>query len=323
MNENDQNTLLTSSQAAELLQVHSSTVKRWCDGGSMETRRTPGGHRRIHLHEALRAARSRDITTFLDPFHPWETNVWLAVSQVEADRGYRRFINLAMGWLGRGETDLLTLFLAEVGRRPSVPFTEFLDQGIRGFMTRVGEDWLSGRLAIGEEHMATQVVLEALIRLRPGWSFGGGRRPGETHPSSRPVAVVGGLEGDHHELGALGVRVLLERNGWRVYYLGADVPVEELGRIQRAQGADLVCISGGPGTQLPDLHRIFSVLSQTYRPDHPYHLAMGGTFPHLPERPLPPGPFLSRVVLDSAQEFQSFIDGLAGPNRTPTTQEAS
>jgi excisionase family DNA binding protein len=320
MDQSASKTLLTSSQTAELVGVHSSTVKRWCDNGAMETLKTPGGHRRINLRDALDTARSHEISTFLDPFHPWEGNVWTAVTQIEASNSYKRFQSLALGWLIRGETDLLTWFLAEVGQRPQIPFTEFLDRGIRGFMSKVGEDWLAGRLAIGEEHMATQVVLEALLRLRPGWS--GPRDEHAPDPSSRPVAVVGGVEGDYHELGALGVRVLLERNGWRVYYLGANVPAEELSRIQRAQGANLVCISGGPGTQIPELQRVVSVLGQFSRPDHPFHLALGGAFPDLSDRSLPRGPFLSQAVLGTAEAFQDWVDELTGPNEVPDTRTA-
>lgn len=293
--------LLTSSKVADLLGVHPSTVKRWCDEGTLPARRTEGGHRRINLNDALATARTQGIPTFLDPFHPWEANVWLAVSEVEEKQSFDRLHNLALGWLTNGSPDFMGRLLFEVGNRPAVPFTSFLDQGIRGFMARVGEEWQGGRLGIGEEHMASQMVGEVLIRLRPGWNNLGRPSAGPKEPP--PVAIVGAMEGDHHDLGAQAVRVLLEREGWRVYYLGADVPVEEFAEIQRAQGATLVCVSFSPRNTLPDLQRAIRVLTEFYRPESPYALGVGGSLGELSREPVTETPFTSLSIPSSTEEF--------------------
>lgn len=308
MNVSSKDILLTSTSVGEILNVHSSTVKRWCDEGVLRSEKTSGGHRRIHLRDALEAARVMEITTSLSPFHPWEANVWLATSEIEDLGSYRRLHNLALGWLARGEADLLGRLLYEVGRRPSIPFPDFLDQGIRGLMAQVGEAWQEGRLVVGEEHMATQVVAEALLRLRPGWDrVGVEGMDGET---TRPVAVVGAVEGDQHELGALAVRVILEMEGWRVYYLGADVPVEEFASIQHFQGATLVCISFSRRNHLPDLQRALRVLGEFYREDSPYALALGGALGHISDEGVYQGPFQSLSISRSAQEFLEWVRSL-------------
>src|SRR5688500_4332747 len=49
--------LLTTSQAASLLQVHESSVKRWSNGGLVSPSKTTGGHRRIALPALLDLAR--------------------------------------------------------------------------------------------------------------------------------------------------------------------------------------------------------------------------------------------------------------------------
>lgn len=309
MTEKSEGMLLTSSRVADLLDVHPSTVKRWCDDGTLASDRTEGGHRRINLRDALETARRRGVSTFLDFFHPWEANVWLAVSEAEEDGSFRRVHNLALGWLSSGDTDLLGRFLYEVGTRPGIPFHRFLDEGIRDLMARVGEEWQGGRLVVGEEHMASQVVLEVLIRLRHGWERSGLPEPGPVDPL--PVAVVGSMEGDHHDLGAQSVRVLLEREGWRVYYLGPDVPVEEFAEIQWAQGASLVCISFSPRSALPDVQRAVRVLGEFYRPERPYALALGGSLDDFPEDEISPGPFEARSVSRSTLEFLGWFRTLS------------
>jgi excisionase family DNA binding protein len=181
--------LLTTSAAAELLGVHPSTIKRWSDEGTISSAKTQGGHRRIHLTDILELARERGISTPLDPFRPWEANVWLAVSAAAGSDGFHRLIGLALGWLARGEIDLLSRLFFEVGRREEIPFTRFLDEGVRGFMASVGDEWRKGRLQVGEEHMATQVVLDALSRLRITRESALPPSPWPIAP--RPVAVVG------------------------------------------------------------------------------------------------------------------------------------
>jgi excisionase family DNA binding protein len=297
--------LLTTSAAAELLGVHPSTVKRWSDDGTIPSRKTEGGHRRIHLTDILKVARDRASPTFLDPFSPWESNVWFAVSAAAGPEGFERLIGLALGWLARGETDLLGRLFFEVGRREEISFTRFLDEGIRGFMARVGEEWRKGRLQVGEEHMATQVVLEALLRLRMSRESASLPPPGPVEP--KPVAIVGSMEGDYHDLGAQAIRSVLEREGWKVYYLGPNVPVEEFANVQQAQVADLVCVSFSANNTLPDLQRATKVLGQFYRPRTPYALALGGPFRDVSAGEIGEGPFEDLSFSTSAMEFHAWL----------------
>lgn len=302
--------LLTTSAAAELFGVHSSTVKRWCDDGTIPFRKTEGGHRRMHLADLLGVARARGISTFLDPFNPWEPNVWLAVSAASGPEGFGRLHGLALGWLARGEVDLLGRLFFEVGRRDEVPFTRFLDEGIRGFMASVGKEWKKGRLQVGEEHLATQVVLEVLLRLRVDRESDSLPPPGPATP--RPVAIVGSMEGDQHDLGAQAIRFVLEREGWKVYYLGPDVPVEEFGTVQQAQMADLVCISFSANNSLPDLQRAVKVLGRFYHPRAPYALALGGPLPDVTSEDIGGGPFEGLSFSTSAGDFHTWLQSRSG-----------
>lgn len=52
-------TWLTLSEAAELLNVHPTTLRRWSDSGDIPTLVTPGGHRRFAATDLARFARER------------------------------------------------------------------------------------------------------------------------------------------------------------------------------------------------------------------------------------------------------------------------
>lgn len=168
--------------------------------------------------------------------------------------------------------------------------------------------------------MATQVIQEVLLRLRKGW---------ERHPLPRgpvedlPVAVVGAMEGDEHDMGAQVVRVLLEQEEWRVYYLGANVPVEEFASVQAAQAAKLVCISFSPKNTLPDIQRAIKVLGEFYRPRLPYALAVGGTLQDVSPEELSPGPFEDLSFSRSGRDFLAWLRSSPCDGSTEEAKEPS
>lgn len=303
---------LTTSEVAELLAVHASTVKRWCNDGDLPSEKTPGGHRRVHLEDAVAFARARDIPNVLTPFHPYEPHVWSALTEVRTLGSFRRLHTLAMGWVARGELRRLTALFDALVRDPAVPFCRFCDEGLRGFMGQVGEAWAEGRLRIADEHLVTQAMTEVLLKYRADQQD---EAVGTRTEEGRPVAVVGALEGNQHQVGSLCVRILLERLGWDVYYLGSDVPVEEFAVIQRGREASLVCVSVPPGTQMGDLARALRILGEFYDPDRPYTLALGGGLPSL-DGPLG-GPFAAsrgfRSCLEMREALQAdFVSVLSG-----------
>ena len=55
----DKETWLTLTQAADRLDVHPTTLRRWADNGDLPVMRTPGGHRRFAASEVKRFAERR------------------------------------------------------------------------------------------------------------------------------------------------------------------------------------------------------------------------------------------------------------------------
>lgn len=100
-------------------------------------------------------------------------------------------------------------------------------------LERVGGAWASGKLCIASEHVASALVrdsLSGLLRRLP-------KRP------EAELAAVGTPEGEHHELGALLAAVTVALQGYRVLYLGADLPASEIVRAARGAKASIVALS--------------------------------------------------------------------------------
>ena len=113
--------------------------------------------------------------------------------------------------------------------------------GIAGFIAhvaapllrRVGDEWHAGRLSIAQEHHATSLVRGVLI----------GALQAGNPPSDAPAVVVATTAGERHEIGALFVAALALAQGWRVTYLGADLPADDIVQAATSTNARAVAIS--------------------------------------------------------------------------------
>ncbi len=108
----------------------------------------------------------------------------------------------------------------------------------------VGRRWQTGQLTVAQEHAATatvQFVLSSLYMELPRAA------------PARGVAVVAGVPGEMHQVGAHMVADTLEGDGWRVHFLGVDVPVGALIQTVEEQQATLVGLSLTMPGNLPTL----------------------------------------------------------------------
>lgn len=64
---------LTLSEAAELLGVHPTTLRRWADNGKIPVKMTPGGHRRFLRTELLNYIHGEDVPP---PIHETTGRAW-------------------------------------------------------------------------------------------------------------------------------------------------------------------------------------------------------------------------------------------------------
>lgn len=100
-------------------------------------------------------------------------------------------------------------------------------------MHEIGEKWRNGEVRILHEHMATEVVRQFLHHNGTKQRLNG----------SAPCAVVTTPAGQMHEFGALLVAEAAASDGWRVRYLGPNLPAEEIAAAAKHFAARVVCLS--------------------------------------------------------------------------------
>jgi MerR family transcriptional regulator, light-induced transcriptional regulator len=130
----------------------------------------------------------------------------------------------------------------------------FLDALAAPLLRTVGAEWHSGRLSIAQEHLATAVVRQVVSSITAALD----------RIDSAGTFLVASLAGDRHEVGALLAAAAAAGEGWRVVYLGADVPTAEVAKSALTTGADAVGVSivflDDPERVLEDLRHLRRLL---------------------------------------------------------------
>jgi methanogenic corrinoid protein MtbC1 len=85
-------------------------------------------------------------------------------------------------------------------------------------LVSIGEAWFRGEIRVTTEHFASAFVRGKLMALM------------QAYPTRRsaPVILVGCAPNEQHEIGSLMVAVLLRSQGYRVEYMGPDIPIRDL-----------------------------------------------------------------------------------------------
>lgn len=297
---------LTTRQASSLLGVHESSVKRWCDRGALVCQLTPGGHRRLDLGTLLSFARQSKSSASILALGGFETDAWLGSEELRAGRESQRLLERAFSWLKDGRSDHLTSLLRFLLDQGHV-VESLCDSVLAPLAHRIGDEWQAGRTGIGDEHRMFHVLLDALQSLRR-------RRLLE---DDAPAAVVATAEGNRHELGAQMVRLALETRGWRVIYLGADLPTEDVAAQQIRADAMLVCLSFAPPQVPSDVDRILRSLALHYGSGEAPAIAVGGATGMFSKLNQPVYPFPTVRAYALIDRFSRWADDYRSTHRMP------
>lgn len=146
----------------------------------------------------------------------------------------------------RLDRDRLALLLAEHRRR--MDMGSFGREIVMPLGEVIGDLWALGKLSVAVEHLASEVVVQ---QLKADLASG---------PANGPVLLAACLSGEHHEWGFLVTLTQLQSRGWRVHYLGADLPTKDIveatwtliPRVVAISAADPVNVT----QRLPELRRL-------------------------------------------------------------------
>ena len=162
----------------------------------------------------------------------------------------------------------------------------------------IGEGWHRGEVSVAAEHFSSRFVEGKLITLLTAY----------VDNQAGPLAVIGCAQAEQHELGAIMLALFMRWAGFRVIYLGQNVPnstVEETIRQLRPQ------ILGLSATTIEAAHSLTEVgqIITRMEPPRPTFIFGGMAFYERPDlRGRIQGQFLEgdvrKIVRDLAAQFK-------------------
>lgn len=216
--------LLSPRQAAEILGVSESTVRRWVDDARLPARRTHGKHRRIERTALLAFARREGLGITPSVTVAAGRGGRVAPPAELADRLYELVI---------GGSDAASQLVIEAVQH-NVAAEVISDQVIAPAMRRIGDDWETGAVSIYREHAATQLVHAAISA---------GRAALAPPSPGAPRALSAALSGDPYSLAPALAAFVLHALDYDALFIGPDTPAAEVCRSIAELGPRLVALS--------------------------------------------------------------------------------
>ncbi len=239
MSDTDSAATYSIKAVAEATGLTVETLRAWERRyGVIEPKRGPGGHRLYTSHDVLRLRRLRETTARGHPIGKIAHLSNEALSRLISDRPASRDDVAAQALIERilaavdgyqpAECDqAMTMAFALLS--PLVAVRSVLSPALR----EVGERWHRGEMCIAQERIASNCVRRQLISLL--YTF--------NSVAEGAAVVFATLSGERHELGILMYATIAASLKVRTFYLGPDLPVEEMARCALEIGATAVAIS--------------------------------------------------------------------------------
>jgi DNA-binding transcriptional MerR regulator len=149
---------------------------------------------------------------------------------------------------------------------PTVACQKFLVPLLR----EIGERWHGGSLSVAAEHFGTSMVRGKLTALLETMRH---RRKG-------PRVICACPPGEQHEAGLLMFAIEAATQGWDTVYLGANVPLADLGAVVKTSKPDLVALSLVLRREADDLYELLTAAQAELHGACPLLVGGRGLFGH-------------------------------------------
>lgn len=143
-----------------------------------------------------------------------------------------------------------------------------INDGLMKGMRQVSEDFSNLKVYLPEVMLAAEAMKAALSILEP-------KILEKKLTEEKKKVVIGTIQGDIHDIGKNIVALLLKANGFEVYDLGRDVPVDEFIKKAEEVKADIIAASTLLSTSMPYMEDLIKMLNERNLRDK-YIVMVGG-----------------------------------------------
>ncbi|MAJ45441.1 MAG: hypothetical protein CMF96_11960 [Candidatus Marinimicrobia bacterium] len=222
-----------SYQAAEIMNVNVSTIKRWTDAKKLDCTQTAGGHRKFtlyHINEFLKRSKKKhqiNIYKISDSLNE------ILCSHIES-LDYNQLRIYFFDILLKGETSRITSILEALYLK-SIPLHEIYDNLVNPTLSKIGISWYNGEITIASEHLASNTLNKAINNLNYLII---------NEKNESPVIVLlFGVKNNNHSLPLQMTEQIFLTYGHKVINCSANTPVFSLKELIETRNPNIILIS--------------------------------------------------------------------------------
>lgn len=239
-----------SDEAAKILGVNVSTIKRWTDSGKLECMRTAGGHRKFimkHLSKFLETNRKKTAQVNLFPLEN-ETDIKISSHILKGDFSFlaKQIKKHALKSNREKVQKILNgLYLAQY------PLHVIYDHLLTPVLHEIGNMWENKKLGVIEEHLASQTIRDSINRLQGIIKI----------PAiKKGKALCINLSSELHDIALKMVDHILEIRGYKVYFSGQNTPIKKFESVIDNFKPDRIYVSSTYIEDLEPMQKEFELL---------------------------------------------------------------
>jgi excisionase family DNA binding protein len=224
---------INSEEAAKILGVNVSTIKRWTDAGKLSCIKTVGGHRKFllpHLTEFVKIYKKSKTRIDLFPldskqnlelsYHITKNDLDYLISYVKESALSTNRPNIQMALMG--------MYLSDY------PLHSIYDKVLTPVLHQIGQMWEKNEITVINEHFASQAIRDCIVRLQ-----GVVQIP----VKKKTTALCVNLSSELHDIALKMVDHILEIRGFRTFFSGQITPITEMENIFRQLHPDRIYVS--------------------------------------------------------------------------------
>jgi MerR family transcriptional regulator, light-induced transcriptional regulator len=110
------------------------------------------------------------------------------------------------------------------------------------YLRELGDRWACAEVTVAEEHFASRLLQARLLGAARGWDDGTG-----------PRALLACPPGEEHDLPLISYGIALNRQGWRITYLGASTPIGAIRQMALDTGVAIVVLAATTPARFADV----------------------------------------------------------------------
>ena len=216
-----QGNYLNSLEAANLLGVNVSTIKRWTDSGKLNCIQTAGGHRKFlmkHINEYLKkhTEDGKNIAVL-----PYDSSEHRQLNHLIQKHKTEDLIEHLLRYSLESKYEEVSMIITGLALS-QYPIYKMFDELVTPVLHKIGDLWAHGKITVAEEHISSNIIRDSLIALREILI--------KVDDKSEKI-ICFAFDDDQHDIPLKMVQIILEQRGFDVYYSGQRTPAESLEKL--------------------------------------------------------------------------------------------